>query len=318
MKKNITFVISFVLLLGCFMLSKEGYKLFGNIAGLIVFLLMALQTKTAVTVPKIITLLAASQIYGYMLGDGNPLVMIAFASSTLASWGRHLILNILTYIRFIFLDPLFSFLAIAIYFYVNTTHPSGWQGWFFPLIPLLFDLFISLLNWYDRFEIKKASVKGYIEVGKAAPEFTLPDQEGTMVNLSDFKGKRDLLLIFVRGDWCPGCHIMLRTYERKKQNFQEKNMVVMAIGPDPVGVNKEMVQKLGIDYKVLSDEKQETAGKFCVQLQGVHPPAKFKESIPLPASFLIDKKGIIRYTSRADRAGEILNPDSIFAVLEKL
>ena len=98
----------------------------------------------------------------------------------------------------------------------------------------------------------------------------------------------------------------------------------MAIGPDPVGVNRAMVEKLGLDFKVLSDEGQIIAQTYGCRLEddeNLHPVKeshKYNAGIPLPASFLVDKNGIVRYTSRPDRVGEFLDPAKIFPVLEKL
>ena len=69
---------------------------------------------------------------------------------------------------------------------------------------------------------------------------------------------------------------------------------------------------------MLFRSKLEVSKKFCVRIQEDVPGANFDPGIPLPASFLVDKKGIIRYTSRADRAGEFLRPDIIFDVLAKI
>ena len=95
-------------------------------------------------------------------------------------------------------------------------------------------------------------------------------------------------------------------------------MVLFAIGPDPVGVNKEMASRLGIEYKVLSDEGQKTAMTYSVQLPSSLIGEKYNPGIPLPASFLINKNGIVCYCSRSDKIGEVLDPASIVPVLESL
>ena len=94
----------------------------------------------------------------------------------------------------------------------------------------------------------------------------------------------------------------------------------MAIGPDPVGVNKEMVKKLNLEFKILSDVGQRTAMTYGVQLSEYDNDfaEKYEEGIPLPASFLVDKEGIVRYVSRPDRVGEFLNPALIFPIIETL
>jgi peroxiredoxin len=229
------------------------------------------------------------------------------------------------YSRFRYFEITLMILATGFYIAGNLLYPSGWERWVFPIPVLLAEFYIAngvLLDTKGLLAYLKK--RKYVEIGNPAPEFSLPDQDEKIVNLSDFKGQRDLLLIFVRGDWCPGCHMMLRTYQHESQRFKEKNILCMAIGPDPVGVNRGMVEKLGLDFKVLSDEGQRTAQTYGCRLdddENLHPVKeshKYQEGIPLPASFLVDKNGIVRYTSRPDRVGEFLDPAKIFGVLEKL
>ena len=151
-----------------------------------------------------------------------------------------------------------------------------------------------------------------------APDFSLPNQDGKQIKLSDYRGKNCVLLIFVRGDWCPTCHITLRAYERNKEKFQKNNVTVLAIGPDPVGVNNEMVKKLGVTYHILADESKECSFLYGVQAHDNNPFTKFDKGIPLPATFLVSPQGNVEFTSRADHAGEIFNPEDIFPVLEKI
>jgi peroxiredoxin len=200
----------------------------------------------------------------------------------------------------------------------NILHPSGWQAWLFPGLIILVANLLTLVLIMDVKAVRKVSCKGYLQTGSPCPDFSLPDESGNMVSNKDFAGKF-LLMIFVRGDWCPGCHITLRTYERNKEKFAERGVHLLSIGPDPHGVNKEMVEKLGLSYHVLADDKQLLSRQFCVELQnaGKSTPKDY-EFVPLPASFLIDKEGIVRYTSRADKAGEILNPAMVFEVLDSL
>lgn len=229
------------------------------------------------------------------------------------------------YSRFRYFEMLLAISAACLYVADNLLHPSGWEKWTFPAPVILFSFYIG----YGVIQDSKGLLaylkkRKYVEPGNLAPDFSLPDQDGNTTKLSDFRGKRNLLLIFVRGDWCPGCHIMLRTYQRESKKFMEKNILVMAIGPDPVGVNRAMVEKLGLDFKVLSDDKQKIAQMYGCRLdddENLHPVKeshKYQEGIPLPASFLVDKNGIVRYTSRPDRIGEFLDPSKIFPVLEKL
>ena len=236
---------------------------------------------------------------------------------------RIVFFRIFAYTGYSWFEPLMMLLSGILYIIGNIYfhNASYWQGWVFPLPILAFTAILSFGIFKDQRQLLGFTKGGYkVEIGKVAPEFSLPDQDGNTVNLSAYRGDRNLLLIFVRGDWCPGCHMMLRAYEKQREKFQQKNILVMAIGPDPVGVNKGMVLKLGLDFKVLADEKQRTAMQYGVQLNEYDNDfaEKFEEGIPLPASFLVDKNGVLRYVSRPDKVGEFLNPSLIFPILENL
>ena len=249
------------------------------------------------------------------------LLTLSLFISACGSIVRIVLFRIFFYTCHSWFEPLMLSLSIALYLIGNILSNHSLNGWVFPLPVIVFNAVLAFGILKDKKQLLGFTKGGYkISIGKSAPDFSLPDQDGYMVNLSDFKSKRDLLLIFVRGDWCPGCHMMLRTYEKEREKFQQKNIIVIAIGPDPVGVNREMVIKLGLDFKVLADEGQKTAMNYGVQLKEYENDfaEKYTEGIPLPASFLIDKTGIVRYVSRPDRVGEFLNPSLIFPILESL
>ena len=81
-----------------------------------------------------------------------------------------------------------------------------------------------------------------------------------------------------------------------------------------------MAKNLGLEYKVLSDDKMKTAQEYGIRIQDFnHPGApKHEEGMPLPASFLVDKFGTVRYTSRTTKVGEFLDPTLIFPIVESL
>lgn len=250
-----------------------------------------------------------------------PLLSIAMLFAVAGSTFRIAFFRIFGYTQHSWYEILMFLLALFCYLTGNILHPNNWAGWVFPLFLIVFQAVLAYGIIKDKKQLTGFTKGGYkIAIGKEAPEFALSDQDGNTIRLSEFIDKRNLLLIFVRGDWCPGCHMMLRTYEKERERFRQKNILVMAIGPDPVGVNREMVLKLGLDFKVLADEGQRTAMKYGVQLSEYDNDfaEKYEEGIPLPASFLVDKKGIVQYVSRPDKIGEFLDPRTIFPILEKL
>lgn len=254
--------------------------------------------------------------------NSNPLLLVMsmfFAAS--GSILRIAFFRLFSYTAFSWFEPLCFFLSLGTYLSANLLFAQTCQEWVFPA-PVI--IFLAVFAWgtvKDKNQLLKKSRGGYrVQLGQEAINFNLPDQDGNPVSLADFKNQRHVLLIFVRGDWCPGCHMMLRTYEKNNEKFRARNIFAMAIGPDPVGVNRGMVEKLGLDFKVLSDEGQKTAMLYGVQLSHYENnfSENYEEGIPLPASFLVDKQGVVRYVSRPDKVGEFLNPSLIFPIIESL
>lgn len=251
--------------------------------------------------------------------NGFPLFTIALPTICGTSSTRLLIFNKIGYIKASWYEPLSYAIGLALYITANIQSQVGWAGWALPIPPLFMGSWTLVGKYTTLRDFKRAAQCDLCaNPEQPAPDFSLQDEEGNTVSLSDYKSKRHLLLLFVRGDWCPTCHIMLRTYEKNREKFQEKNVLLMAIGPDPIGVNKQMVVKLGLEYKILADEKQEIAQKYGIQMQEPHSAAKYETGVPLPASFLIDKNGIVKFTSRADRMGDFMNPDKIFESIATL
>lgn len=266
------------------------------------------------------TYMATCVIYGYSIApSGHYLLAISFLFLSFIGMFRVTFYKQMALTKFQWLEPVSFMSGVALYIIGNTMEGTGWAGWVFPLPWLAGTVFKTFGVFTDIKEFAALGKLSYgAKVGSPAPAFSLPDQDGNNVSLADYKDKRHVLLLFVRGDWCPTCHIMLRTYERNKEKFEEKNIMLLAIGPDPLGVNKDMVHRLGVDYKVLSDEKQEALKSYGMLFQGNSPFAKYKEGVPLPAAFLVNMKGTIVFSTDPRKAGEIMKPDAIFSIIEKI
>lgn len=68
-------------------------------------------------------------------------------------------------------------------------------------------------------------------VGSAAPDFTLPSQDGTQVSLSDFRGKW-VVLYFYPKDGTPGCTIEAHNFQRDQPQYSQRNSVVVGVSVD--------------------------------------------------------------------------------------
>ncbi len=170
------------------------------------------------------------------------------------------------------------------------------------------------MGLFSVFGKKSSSDAVDLKPGTLAPNFELRDQDGKTISLSGFKNSNHVLLLFVRGVWCPACQMMLRSYLKESEKLKQKNVVILSIGPDPFDAHYDYVKKLGLPFRMLADETQLTAATYGVHIK--EDKSKYEEGMPIPSSFLIDKQGVIRFSSRADSS--ILSSDSIFPVLDSL
>ena len=91
-----------------------------------------------------------------------------------------------------------------------------------------------------------------LEVGTKAPDFTLPDQNGNMHSLSEYKGKK-IILYFYPKDNTPGCTKQACGFAERYPQFIEKGAVVLGISKDSVASHKKFEEKYGLPFTILSD-----------------------------------------------------------------
>lgn len=321
--KSFSILSSVAILLGagCLFCIFKEYHLIAASAGLAAYWFAYTGLKNETNRWQIITFIIISGIFGYSLSPLDGLHLLSFSMLCLglmSSLGL-LLFHKRGYASSHVLE--FSLFGAAVVLYVTggIYDGLGWITWAFPLPSILWAGFYGFGLAVGIKELKIVLKDRYgVQPGNAAPVFTLADQHGNQVCLADYKDKRHVLIVFIRGDWCPTCHIMLRSYEKDKAKFAEKNIVVLAIGPDPVGVNKDMMDRLGLDYKILSDDKNEAAKAYGMMFMSNNPFTNYQDGVPLPASFLVDINGKIAYTSNPRTPGEILRPETIFPIVEKL
>ena len=91
-----------------------------------------------------------------------------------------------------------------------------------------------------------------LEVGTKAPDFTVPDQNGNMHSLSDYRGKK-VILYFYPKDNTPGCTKQACGFAERYPQFIEKGAVVLGISKDSVASHKKFEEKYGLPFTILSD-----------------------------------------------------------------
>ena len=146
-----------------------------------------------------------------------------------------------------------------------------------------------------------------IEVGQAAPEFTLKDQSQKEVSLKDFRGK-NVVLAFYPLDFSPVCSKEHACFHDDFSQFQGLNAQVLGISVDSAWAHKAFADKLGIQYPLLADfhPKGAVAQKFGLYLED--------KGITNRATVIIDKEGIVRYVKVYDIPQQRQNQELVQAL----
>ncbi|MEC7275059.1 MAG: thioredoxin-dependent thiol peroxidase [Bdellovibrionota bacterium] len=130
-------------------------------------------------------------------------------------------------------------------------------------------------------------------VGKAAPAFTLVNQEGEKVSLKDFKGEKNVVLYFYPKAMTPGCTVQACGIRDTKRKFSANKTVVLGVSPDEPKRLVKFIEKEGLNFDLLSDPDHKIADKY-----GAWGPKKFMgkeyDGI-LRTTFIIGKDGKLKH-----------------------
>lgn len=98
-------------------------------------------------------------------------------------------------------------------------------------------------------------------VGSAAPAFTLTNNEGKQVSLSDFKGQW-VVLYFYPKDFTQGCTIEARNFQRDLAKYEAAKAVILGVSVDSAESHKEFCAKEGLNFKLLADTDAKTSEQY--------------------------------------------------------
>ena len=91
-----------------------------------------------------------------------------------------------------------------------------------------------------------------IETGAQAPDFTLPDQDGSEVTLSDFRGQTVVLYFYPKAD-TPGCTTQACGIRDHRADYEAAGAVVLGVSPDTVKDVKKFADKQSLNFRLLAD-----------------------------------------------------------------
>ncbi len=102
------------------------------------------------------------------------------------------------------------------------------------------------------------------QVGQLAPVFTLPNHEGEMVSLEDFRESKNVVLYFYPKAMTPGCTVQACGIRDTRSELSESQAVVLGVSPDPIKRLANFREKQDLNFDLLSDQDHSIAEKYGV------------------------------------------------------
>jgi len=129
-----------------------------------------------------------------------------------------------------------------------------------------------------------------IETGNEAPDFDLQVERSNRVRLSDFRGKRNVLLVFHPFAWTPVCEEEALDLQENLPSFESADTEVVLVSCDSAAARKAWKEKLGLTYTLASDFWPHGAA---AKAYGVFDENR---GAPVRGTFLIDRDGAVVWT----------------------
>jgi len=134
---------------------------------------------------------------------------------------------------------------------------------------------------------KEEPVQTKIKTGDQAPDFTLPKQDGTMVSLHDFVGKKIVVLYFYPKDFTMGCTAEACAFRDNYEVFKDAGAEVIGVSSQSVDSHQKFASTNTLQFTLLSDEGS--------KVRKVYGATSAFGLMPGRVTFIIDKKGTVRH-----------------------
>jgi len=149
-----------------------------------------------------------------------------------------------------------------------------------------------------------------LEVGQTAPDFRLRGPGGQFVTLSEYGGKKNVVLVFFPLAFSPVCSHQLPGIQKDLARFEALDATVLGISVDSHWANEAFARQLGLSFPLLSDFDRSTSESYGMLIPEKHYSGR--------AVFVVDRQGRIAYRDVSPNPAEVPSVAGVMAALERL
>lgn len=152
-----------------------------------------------------------------------------------------------------------------------------------------------------------------IDTGQPAPDFTLPDAEGSDVTLSSSAGSWRVVYFYPKAD-TPGCTTQACSIRDHRADYEQRGVVVYGISPDPVKAVKKFHDKQELNFTLLADEDHAVCEEYGVWAEKSMYGKTYWGA--QRATFILDPEGVVRHV--IPKASPKTHDEDVLAKLDEL
>tara|TARA_B110000091_G_scaffold152148_1_gene161976 strand:+ start:158 stop:808 length:651 start_codon:yes stop_codon:yes gene_type:complete len=190
---------------------------------------------------------------------------------------------------------------------------------------------LALMNTTNEELIAQHIKDNALQIGQKVENFSLANHNGENIELADLLKKGPVIISFYRGGWCPYCNLELKALNDYLPQFKTQNAQLIAISPQLPDETLSTAQKNDLEFDVLCDVSNKVAEQFGllftlderiqalytqfgIDFEHYYGDKSFK--LPLPATYVINQKGVITYAFLSEDYTLRAEPIDVMTALE--
>ncbi|MGO2291567.1 MAG: peroxiredoxin-like family protein [Pseudoalteromonas sp.] len=192
---------------------------------------------------------------------------------------------------------------------------------------------LDVMNQTTELLVSKHIADKALRIGDKVADFTLPDQNGKAIKLSNLLAKGPIVVSFYRGGWCPYCNLELKAFNALLPDFKAHGAELIAISPQLPDSSLDTVQKNALEFTVLSDVGNKIAEQFGLvftldeRLKPIYaklgldlPKSNGDDSyqLPLPSTYVINQRAEVAYAFVSEDYTQRAEPNDVLNLLKEI